>query len=86
MHSPLRITECDTWNYNSTVYVLFHVKSGFVTDEEVKQRESKLREALKNDKRFQVKRGVSVEVSQVRIMNEILHRKFSMHFFNLEVF
>ncbi|XP_062112772.1 heme-binding-like protein At3g10130, chloroplastic [Humulus lupulus] len=38
--------------------------SGFVTDEEVKQRESKLRKALKNDKRFQVKEGASVEVSQ----------------------
>ncbi|PON83085.1 SOUL heme-binding protein [Trema orientale] len=38
--------------------------SGFVTDEEVKQREFKLREALKNDRRFQVKQGASVEVAQ----------------------
>ncbi|KAM6547593.1 hypothetical protein CsatB_019269 [Cannabis sativa] len=38
--------------------------SGFVTDEEVKRRESKLREALKNDRQFQVKEDASVEVSQ----------------------
>ncbi|PON42412.1 SOUL heme-binding protein [Parasponia andersonii] len=38
--------------------------SGFVTDEEVKGREFKLREALKNDRRFQVKKGASVEVAQ----------------------
>lgn len=38
--------------------------SGFVTDEEVKQRETKLREALKNDRRFQVKEDASVEVAQ----------------------
>ncbi|CAN6577412.1 unnamed protein product [Malus baccata var. baccata] len=38
--------------------------SGFVTNEEVKKRESKLREALKNDGRFQVKEGTSVEVAQ----------------------
>lgn len=40
--------------------------SGFVTDEEVKQRELKLRDALKNDRQFQVKEGASVEVAQVR--------------------
>lgn len=38
--------------------------SGYVTDEEVKQRESKLRDALKNDKEFQVKEGAVVEVAQ----------------------
>ncbi|KAB2631759.1 heme-binding-like protein [Pyrus ussuriensis x Pyrus communis] len=38
--------------------------SGFVTNEEVKKRESKLREALKNDGQFQVKEGTSVEVAQ----------------------
>ncbi|KAK1561811.1 hypothetical protein Q3G72_000981 [Acer saccharum] len=38
--------------------------SGFVTDEEVKRRELKLRNALKDDKQFQVKRGASVEVAQ----------------------
>ncbi|KAM4078618.1 hypothetical protein ACB094_09G052500 [Castanea mollissima] len=38
--------------------------SGFVTDEEVKQRESKLREALKNDAQFQIKEGGSVEIAQ----------------------
>lgn len=43
-----------------------NVKSGFVTNEEVKKRESKLREALKNDGQFQVKEGTSVEVAQVR--------------------
>lgn len=40
------------------------VFSGFVTDEEVKQRESKLREALKNDAQFQIKEGASVEIAQ----------------------
>ncbi|CAK7343210.1 unnamed protein product [Dovyalis caffra] len=40
------------------------VFSGFVTDEEVKQRESKLRDALKNDTEFKVKDGASVEVAQ----------------------
>ncbi|XWS66670.1 hypothetical protein CRYUN_Cryun05aG0220600 [Craigia yunnanensis] len=38
--------------------------SGFVTDEEVKQRELKLRDALKNDRKFQVKKGASVEIAQ----------------------
>ncbi|XP_017976124.1 PREDICTED: heme-binding-like protein At3g10130, chloroplastic isoform X1 [Theobroma cacao] len=38
--------------------------SGFVTDEEVKRRELKLRDALKNDRQFQVKEGASVEVAQ----------------------
>ncbi|KAK9291128.1 hypothetical protein L1049_009315 [Liquidambar formosana] len=38
--------------------------SGYVTDEEVKRRESKLRDDIRNDKQFQVKEGASVEVSQ----------------------
>ncbi|XP_021728639.1 heme-binding-like protein At3g10130, chloroplastic [Chenopodium quinoa] len=38
--------------------------SGNVTDEEVKQRESKLRDALKNDLEFEVKVGAEVEVAQ----------------------
>lgn len=38
--------------------------SGFVTDEEVKRRESQLRDALKNDTQFQVKDDASVEVAQ----------------------
>ncbi|KAL9425344.1 hypothetical protein AB3S75_032319 [Citrus x aurantiifolia] len=38
--------------------------SGFVTDEEVKQRELKLRDALKGDRQFRVKEGASVEVAQ----------------------
>lgn len=38
--------------------------SGFVTDDEVKSRESSLRSALKNDNQFQVKGGASVEVAQ----------------------
>ncbi|XP_073283270.1 heme-binding-like protein At3g10130, chloroplastic isoform X2 [Primulina huaijiensis] len=38
--------------------------SGFVTDEEVKRRESTLRTSLKNDTRFRIKEGVSVEVAQ----------------------
>ncbi|GMH28721.1 hypothetical protein Nepgr_030564 [Nepenthes gracilis] len=38
--------------------------SGFVTDEEVKRREIKLRDALKNDRDFRIKEGAMVEVSQ----------------------
>lgn len=38
--------------------------SGFVTDDEVKSRESSLQSALKNDNQFQVKGGASVEVAQ----------------------
>ncbi|KAL9428097.1 hypothetical protein AB3S75_030149 [Citrus x aurantiifolia] len=38
--------------------------SGFVTDEDVKRRELKLRDALKGDIQFRVKEGASVEVAQ----------------------
>lgn len=38
--------------------------SGYVTDEEVKQRESRLRAALKNDREFQVKVGAAIEIAQ----------------------
>ncbi|CAK8568584.1 unnamed protein product [Lathyrus sativus] len=38
--------------------------SGFVNDEEVKRRELKLREALKNDGQFKIKEGTSVEIAQ----------------------
>ncbi|KAG1369693.1 heme-binding-like protein, chloroplastic [Cocos nucifera] len=38
--------------------------SGFVTDEDVKRRESKLREALRSDTQFQVKEDALVEVAQ----------------------
>lgn len=44
---------------------LLYLESGFVTDEEVKQRELKLRDALKGDRQFRVKEGASVEVAQV---------------------
>ncbi|XP_073013492.1 heme-binding-like protein At3g10130, chloroplastic [Typha latifolia] len=37
---------------------------GFVTDEDVNRRESKLREALKTDTQFQVKEDTEVEVAQ----------------------
>lgn len=47
-------------------------ESGFVTDEDVKQREMKLRNALKNDMQFRVKEGASPEVAQVRISNIII--------------
>lgn len=38
--------------------------SGYVTDEEVKRRESKLRDAIGRDMQFQVKDGALVEVAQ----------------------
>lgn len=47
------------------ILFLLYFKPGFVTDEEVKRRELKLQDALKDDKQFQVKEGASVEVAQV---------------------
>ncbi|RWR83588.1 heme-binding-like protein, chloroplastic [Cinnamomum micranthum f. kanehirae] len=38
--------------------------SGYVTDEEVKRRESKLRDALRRDTQFQLKESATVEVAQ----------------------
>ncbi|KAL1193889.1 Heme-binding-like protein [Cardamine amara subsp. amara] len=38
--------------------------SGYVTDEEIERREQELRRALRNDKKFRVRDGVSVEVAQ----------------------
>ncbi|KAK9055423.1 hypothetical protein SSX86_026506 [Deinandra increscens subsp. villosa] len=38
--------------------------SGFVTDEDVMYRESKLRDTLKNDSQFKVKSGAQLEVAQ----------------------
>ena len=46
--------------------------SGFVTNEEAEQRELKLREALKNDRQFKVKKDASVEVAQVRSITNYL--------------
>lgn len=40
--------------------------AGFVTDEEVKHRELKLRDALKTEPEFIVKESASVEVAQVK--------------------
>ena len=56
------------------IYLLYsnyfpYVKLGNVTDEEVKRRELKLRDALKNDEQFQVKEGALVEVAQVRSLS-----------------
>lgn len=50
--------------YGSKI-VLNHINSGFVTDEDVMRRESKLRDTLKNDNQFKVKNGALVEVAQV---------------------
>lgn len=56
----------------SYIYLLFpegwfysNFEAGFVTDEEVERRESKLRDLLNNDPDFRVKEGISVEVAQV---------------------
>ncbi|XP_074269024.1 heme-binding-like protein At3g10130, chloroplastic [Silene latifolia] len=48
----------------SNKIVAVAVFSGYVTDEEVKQRESMLRDALKNDKEYHVKVRAQVEVLQ----------------------
>lgn len=59
-----------------------------MTDEDIKQRETKLREALKNDRQFQVKERTSVEVAQVKIMNELfkimVFKKPDFEDFNIE--
>lgn len=48
------------------LFYLFHFFfPGYVTDEDVKQRESKLRDYLRSDLQFCVKQNASVEVSQV---------------------
>ncbi|KAF9665077.1 hypothetical protein SADUNF_Sadunf16G0084600 [Salix dunnii] len=46
--------------------------SGFVTDEEVKQRELKLRDALKKEPEFVAKESASVEVAQVNTIHLLL--------------
>lgn len=45
--------------------------SGYVTDEEIERREQKLRRALRNDKKFRVRDGVSVEVAQVHQQSQM---------------
>jgi len=65
----------DTYSYYTTfpncfrfcnrAILPFPIVSGFVTDENVKQRELKLRNALRGDSQFQVKQNAFVEVSQV---------------------
>lgn len=39
-----------------------------MNDEEIKQRELKLQDALKSDSQFKIKEGTSVEVARVRIL------------------
>lgn len=48
-----------------TFLTYFNIETGFISDDEVKQRESLLRNALRNDSEFQVKAGATVEVAQV---------------------
>lgn len=50
---------------NYCTFLTYCFDLGFVTDEEVQQREAALRNALKNDGQFQVKIGAPVEVAQV---------------------
>lgn len=50
--------------YCSTVF-LVPSESGLVTDHDVKIREAKLHEAIKNDTQFQLKEGALVEIAQV---------------------
>lgn len=73
-----KLSSIRTINYIKTLNVLslfLTFDIGFVTDEDVSRRESKLRDALKNDRVFQVKEGGSFEVAQVwllMIYNEML--------------
>lgn len=43
-----------------------------MNDEEVKRRELKLREALKNDGEFKIKEGTSIEIAQVKSLMQSL--------------
>ncbi|CAN7107433.1 unnamed protein product [Brassica rapa subsp. narinosa] len=54
--------------------------SGYVTDEETEKREQELRRALRNDKKFRVRDGVSVEVAQV---HQTIIAKFNLISYNL---
>lgn len=65
MQSSVLVFNC---GYGMLIIILFlfSFPIGFVTDEEVKRRESKLREALRSDRQFQIKEGASVEIAQVR--------------------
>ena len=59
------------------VHSVFHDNIGFVTDEDVMRRESKLRDDLRNDSQFKVKSGALVEVAQVPwflfLLNEVIY-------------
>ncbi|KOM39050.1 hypothetical protein LR48_Vigan03g243200 [Vigna angularis] len=61
---PLPKDSCETIKEVPRKIVVVVAFSGFVNDEEIKQRELKLREALKSDSQFKIKEGTSVEVAQ----------------------
>lgn len=46
----------------------FAVRAGLVTDDDISQRESKLRESLRKDTEFKVKDDSVVEVAQVKFL------------------
>lgn len=48
--------------------------TGFVTDEDVKRREAKLRNALHSDGQFRVKEDASVEVAQVGLEQLVMSK------------
>lgn len=59
--------QCSSDTSSVHIYICFCLlKSGFVSDEEVKRRETSLRDALKRDFEFKVKEGASIEIAQVR--------------------
>lgn len=59
------IADIDNLSSKDDLILVLLFESGFVTDDEVTHRESKLKDALKNDPEFQLKEGASVEVAQV---------------------
>ncbi|KAG5553318.1 hypothetical protein RHGRI_011251 [Rhododendron griersonianum] len=58
------IADIDNLSSKDDLILVLVFEPGFVTDDEVTRRESKLKDALKNDPEFQVKEGASVEVAQ----------------------
>ena len=59
----------------TVIYKFPYVEIGLVTDDDIGQRESRLREALQKDTQYQVKEDSVVEVAQVKFVLIALDNK-----------
>lgn len=67
--------------YDSNIHLqILCVEIGLVTDDEISQRESRLREALQKDTQYRVKEDSVVEVAQVTFVLKVLYNKNSSIF------